>query len=133
MLHWLKKKITIFLLEYGDNHISFENKAPLICPRAHFIFPLWSFPRLSHHSEASEEGEEGQEETPRSSGVWIQKERAGRADPEAALALWQHALTQRSDTPQWDSVAVHDYLSVEFRGTNKEKKSNAGILPEEKW
>lgn len=44
-------------------------------------------PRPSNHSEASEEGEEGQEETPRGSGVRIQEERAGGADSEAALAL----------------------------------------------
>lgn len=55
-------------------------------------------PPLSDHPEASEEGEEGQEETARSSGVRIQEERAGGADPQAAVARRQHALTQWSVT-----------------------------------
>ena len=86
-------------------------------------------PRPSNHSEASEEGEEGQEETPRGSGVRIQEERAGGADSEAALALWQHALAQRSDAPQWHTVTVH-FTSNRFRhlvwisnGTNVGKMS----------
>lgn len=54
---------------------------------------------LSLHPEASEEGEEGQEETPGGSGVRIQEAGAGWADPEAAVALGQHALTQRSVAP----------------------------------
>lgn len=42
---------------------------------------------FSNHPKASEEGEEGQEETPGGSGIRIQKEGAGRADPEAAVSL----------------------------------------------
>lgn len=52
---------------------------------------------LSDHPEASEEGEKGQEETAGGAGVRVQAEGAGGADPEAAVALRQHALAQRSD------------------------------------
>lgn len=58
------------------------------------------FPHGSDYSEASEEGEEGQEETAGSSGVRVKEERAGGAEPEAALAQRQHAFTQRSDASQ---------------------------------
>lgn len=64
----------------------------------------------SDHSEASEEREEGQEETPRSSGVRIQEEGAGWAVAEAAIALWQHALTQWSET----HTRTHTLETVRF-------------------
>lgn len=41
----------------------------------------------SNRSKASEEGEEGQEETPGGSGVRVEEARAGGAESEAALSL----------------------------------------------
>lgn len=64
------------------------------------LFVTVVFPHISDYPEASEEGEEGQEETSGSSGVRIQEARAGGADSEAAVALRQHAFAQRSGFPQ---------------------------------
>lgn len=68
------------------------------CPRPPLIAAVALCQPRSDHSEAPEEGEEGQEETAGGAGVRVQEERAGGAHPEAAVALGQHALTQRSDS-----------------------------------
>lgn len=59
----------------------------------------------SHHSETSEEGEEGKEEVTRGAGIWVQAERANRAGLTAGHLI-------RLSHTRWDTLTHTQWVSI---------------------